>query len=60
MKKIGFLHHDVGKMDPEFPRDMEEKTEHMATWHRVCRACAHILDAKGHRRGSHSSTENMI
>ena len=60
MKKIGLLHHDVGKTDPEFPRDTEEKTEHMATWHRVCRACGHILDAKGHRRGSHSSTENMI
>ena len=33
------------------------------TWHRVCRTCGlygHILGAKGHRRGIHSSTENMI
>ena len=60
MKKIGFLHHDVGKIDPEFPRDTEEKTEHMATWHRVCRACAHILDAKGLFRSDGLSLPSCI
>lgn len=58
-KKISFLRHEVTKMDREFPRDVEKRPN---TWLRVCRTCDVFghrrLEAKGHRGGSHSSTED--